>query len=102
MKSTREELLSLIAQEEGRLAKLNSEREESCELLNGLRRELEATIRLQVPGSHVSAFDRPSGPISVVEKVAVFRSLFRGRDDVFATRFLSKKSGQLGYAPACA
>ncbi|HEV8337911.1 MAG TPA: DEAD/DEAH box helicase family protein [Candidatus Polarisedimenticolia bacterium] len=102
MKSTRADLLSLIAQEEGRLAKLNSERKESCERLKALRRELEATIRLQVPGSHVSAVNRPSGPISAVEKVALFRSLFRGRDDVFPTRFLSKKSGQSGYAPACA
>jgi superfamily II DNA or RNA helicase len=102
MKSTREDLLSLIAQEESRLAKLNSERKESCERLKALRRELEATIRLQVPGSHVSVVNRPSGPISAVEKVALFRSLFRGRDDVFPIRFLSKKSGQSGYAPACA
>src|SRR5207249_4311619 len=102
MKSTREDLLSLIAQEEGRLANLNSERQESCERLKALRRELEATIRLQVQGSQVSALDRPSGPISAVDKVALFRSLFRGRDDVFPTRFQSKKSGQSGYAPACA
>jgi len=36
------------------------------------------------------------------EKIALFRSLFRGRDDVFPRRFESKKSGKVGYAPVCA
>src|SRR5262249_45452271 len=35
-------------------------------------------------------------------KIALFRSLFRGRDDVYARRFESRKSGASGYAPACA
>jgi superfamily II DNA or RNA helicase len=36
-----------------------------------------------------------------VEKVRLFRSLFRGREDVFPTRFVSKKTGKPGYAPLC-
>jgi hypothetical protein len=35
-------------------------------------------------------------------KIALFRSLFRGREDVYARRFESKKAGRSGYAPACA
>jgi hypothetical protein len=35
-------------------------------------------------------------------KIALFRSLFRGRDDVYARRFESQRSGRSGYAPACA
>jgi hypothetical protein len=35
-------------------------------------------------------------------KVALFRSLFRGRDDVYPRRFESRKTGKSGYAPACA
>jgi hypothetical protein len=35
-------------------------------------------------------------------KVALFRSLFRGREDVYARRFVSPKTGNSGYAPACA
>jgi hypothetical protein len=35
-------------------------------------------------------------------KFALFRSLFRGRDDVYARRFENRKSGKSGYAPACA
>ncbi len=38
---------------------------------------------------------------SEAEKIAVFRSLFRGREDVFAKRFESAKSGKSGYQPAC-
>ena len=34
-------------------------------------------------------------------KIAVFRSLFRGRDDVYPRRFESRKTGKAGYAPAC-
>ena len=36
------------------------------------------------------------------EKIAVFRSLFRGREDVYPRRFESRKTGKSGYAPACA
>ncbi len=35
-------------------------------------------------------------------KIALFRSLFRGREDVYARRFESRKTGKSGYAPACA
>jgi hypothetical protein len=34
-------------------------------------------------------------------KIRLFRSLFRGRDDVYPRRFESRKTGQPGYAPAC-
>ncbi len=34
-------------------------------------------------------------------KVRLFRSLFRGRDDVYPRRFESRKTGKSGYAPAC-
>lgn len=40
-------------------------------------------------------------PKTSAEKVRLFRSLFRGREDVFPTRFMSKKTGKSGYAPAC-
>ena len=38
-------------------------------------------------------------PESKVERVALFRSLFRGRDDVYAIRFRSRATGEWGYAP---
>src|SRR5208337_738385 len=35
-------------------------------------------------------------------KIALFRSLFRGREDVYPRRFESRKTGRSGYSPACA
>ncbi|HDV3038247.1 TPA: DEAD/DEAH box helicase family protein [Escherichia coli] len=40
--------------------------------------------------------------LSTDDKVALFRRLFRGRDDVWALRWESKTSGKSGYSPACA
>lgn len=34
-------------------------------------------------------------------KIALIRSLFRGREDVFPKRWENAKSGKAGYAPAC-
>ena len=36
------------------------------------------------------------------EKVALFRELFFGRQDVYARRFENAKSGRSGYSPECA
>jgi superfamily II DNA or RNA helicase/very-short-patch-repair endonuclease len=35
------------------------------------------------------------------EKIALFRSLFAGREEVYPIRFVSKKTGKAGYSPAC-
>lgn len=40
--------------------------------------------------------------LSTNEKVALFRRLFRGRNDVYPIRWESKSTGKSGYAPACA
>jgi hypothetical protein len=34
-------------------------------------------------------------------KIHLFRSLFRGRDDIYARRFESRKTGKSGYQPDC-
>jgi superfamily II DNA or RNA helicase/very-short-patch-repair endonuclease len=43
--------------------------------------------------------DRTSSPET---KIALFRSLFRGRGDMYARRFENRRTGKSGYAPACA
>ena len=35
------------------------------------------------------------------EKIKLFRSLFRGREDIYAKRWHSEKSGKSGYQPVC-
>lgn len=38
---------------------------------------------------------------SIEERVAIFHSLFKGREDVFARRWFSKTTGKSGYQPVC-
>jgi hypothetical protein len=49
--------------------------------------------------------DRYIGPLdnhsSPEDKIALFRSLFSGRDDVYPRRFESRRTGKSGYQPAC-
>jgi superfamily II DNA or RNA helicase len=56
----------------------------------------EPEIRVPMP----SAVEVPM-PQTSAEKVKLFRSLFRGRGDVFPIRFVSKRTGKSGYMPAC-
>ncbi len=41
-------------------------------------------------------------PLAREAKVRLFRTLFRGREDVFPRRWESRKTGKSGYSPACA
>src|SRR5689334_17783721 len=47
-------------------------------------------------GATINHFSPPE------EKIALFRSLFRGREDVYPRRFENRRTGKSGYAPACA
>ncbi|HWY30500.1 MAG TPA: hypothetical protein VNX46_07095, partial [Candidatus Acidoferrum sp.] len=52
------------------------------------------------------SLDQPNPTVtnnsSPAAKIELFRSLFRGREDVYPRRFESRKTGKAGYAPACA
>jgi len=41
-------------------------------------------------------------PVTSAEKVALFRSLFRGREDIYPKFWSNARTGRKGYAPACA
>jgi hypothetical protein len=47
-------------------------------------------------------FSRTSAPATNEQKIALFRALFRGREDVYATRIRFKKDGTWGYVPDAA
>ncbi len=38
---------------------------------------------------------------SISEKIAIFRSLFRGREDIYPRRFENRKTQKSGYSPVC-
>ena len=63
------------------------------------------SMELKVLSSQGLDFEKPIGPVcrdSPPElKVSLFRSLFRGRTDVYPQRFQCRKTGKSGYQPAC-
>ncbi|MBD5560804.1 MAG: DEAD/DEAH box helicase family protein [Clostridia bacterium] len=66
---------------------------------------LGACSKRQWDQSVVKPAEHASGPVStessVAEKIALFRSYFRGRTDVYAKRFFSAETGRSGYTPVC-
>lgn len=99
--SRQEQFRGAIAREEARLARLETERAQAQTHLAALRSELAALG--DIPESRESSAPQPAprAPETPADKVRLFRSLFRGRTDVVAVRFVSKRTGQAGYAPAC-
>jgi hypothetical protein len=98
----KEELIRDIAKAEALLSRLEAERDQAYARLTALRAHLAALGQAE-PGIRVhppTALPQPT-PRSPEEKVRLFRQLFRGRGDVFPTRFVSKKTGKPGYAAAC-
>lgn len=98
----RAELLSAILEEEARLARLAAQHSHIRTRLGTLRSELAALAAEPEIPERPALVAEAVVPRTAAEKVTIFRSLFRGRPDVFPTRFVSKKTGKPGYAPACA
>ncbi len=46
----------------------------------------------------IQTIDKHSSPI---DKIKLFKSLFKGREDIFATKWENSKKGISGYSPAC-
>lgn len=89
-----------IAREEARIARLGAELAEARARLTSLQEE-----RTQQPAASRDSFALvPSGPApsTSAEKVALFRSLFRGREDLYPKLWTNARTGRKGYAPACA
>src|SRR6266540_1569902 len=99
--SREQSLREAIAREEARLASLEAEGKQARKRVDALKGELEtvkADTRLGCSGADTD----PAAPESSTERVALFRSLFRGRDDVYAQLWTNAKAGRHGYAPVCA
>jgi hypothetical protein len=84
-----------------RLAKLDRERAALLTALEQLKLRsktaAQPTLPMQTAGDISTTTTAPSN----AEKVALFHSLFHGRDDVFPRRWENSKTNKVGYAPAC-
>lgn len=73
-------------------------REENARLKELLRNH---GIAYEAYTSPIVPTQKPMPQLSLEEKVALFRSLFRGREDVFARKWYSPKTEKSGYQPVC-
>jgi superfamily II DNA or RNA helicase len=96
--TTADESTKRIAALQERLVELDRERDNVLADIAKLKRLREATPS---PATMTPAQSTPTIALSNDEKVALFRSLFQGRDDVFPRRWENPKTGNSGYAPVC-
>lgn len=94
MKHQKTTLLEAIVQEEARLARLDAERAVILKRLGGLREQLSTVDAEPAPPQELPT-------LSSTDKIVLFRSLFRGREDVFPKLWISRKGDRKGYMPAC-
>ena len=85
-----------IAALKDRLALLDRERSEITERLCVLEH---APVRATKEPPRAAAHVTMASPTS--EKITLFRSLFRGREDVLPRRWENPKTGKAGYSPVC-
>ena len=89
-----------VAREE--LGLLDAQRAKAAERVRMLVDERQRALRQSQPEAARGRRPLVSDLSSPEEKIALFRSLFRGREDVYPRRFESLKTGRSGYHPACA
>jgi len=91
-----------LADAEAELHRLDQRRTELADHVAHLRREIH---------NQCQTVAEPASPYTTAavtrfspeqDKVKLFRSLFRGREDVYPQRFESMRSGKSGYQPHCA
>jgi superfamily II DNA or RNA helicase len=102
----KQDILDEIHRIETLVRDLDERRGAALARMDELRERLataEAATQMGVPalasGSAPSAPE--SAPTSPLEKVRLFRGLFRGRQDVFPRLWVNQKKGTRGYSPAC-
>ncbi len=86
-----------IATLKGRLILLDRERSEIAERL-GVLELAQAEENAKQPARATAAVTMTS---PTAAKIALFRSLFRGREDILPRRWENPKTGKAGYAPMC-
>src|SRR5438093_5078077 len=85
-----------IAREESRLLRLEQELTEAQARLLSLKAAQSDSTEISLSGNSIL-----SASSTAVEKIALFRSRFRGREDVYPRFWSNTRTGRKGYAPAC-
>lgn len=96
-----DEINRLLAATEEEFAKLNARRTELLLQITELQQEKAAFFHVRETPLQPGGLPSVTNQSSQEAKISLFRSLFRGREDVYPKRFESLKTGKSGYQPAC-
>jgi hypothetical protein len=96
------EIASELARAEARLELLEAERESLLARISALRSGLASAPAAPTLPVAMAPPSATPAPVTQAEKVALFRSLFRGRPDVYPRRWENARTGRSGYSPHCA
>ena len=96
---TKENIEHLIKETEARLRDLEIQKREALEKLRQL--QIKQSQLTEISDSEKASEPKITHLSSQSEKIFLFRSLFRGREDVFPKRYESVKTGKSGYQPHC-
>jgi len=84
-----------------RLSILDAERSALLQLISSLESRETGGGSPDIGDQYVPAPTIVRSDMPEADKIALFRSIFRGREDVYALRFETKRTGRSGYSPAC-
>ena len=96
MQEDKNKLIKTISTLESRLKEMDIEREQ---LINDLKKLKHSLSELESPSLTQSSSINTQSPHN--EKIALFSSLFKGREDIYPKLWTSKKTGNKGYSPVC-
>ncbi len=96
-----DEIDRLAAEAEGELARLNIRRAELLSHIAALQQEKAAFLQTSADPLQSAALPSVTNQSPQEAKIVLFRSLFRGREDIYPKRFESLKTGKQGYQPVC-
>ncbi len=90
-------IASKIARLESRLKEIDDERKDILKDRENLQQKLSVLSSLTTAAT-LTIINAQSTP---QEKIFLFRTLFKGREDVYPKLWVSKKTGAKGYSPVC-
>jgi hypothetical protein len=96
-----DEIDRLAAEAETELARLNIRKAELLSQIAALQQEKATFSQASEAPLQSAAVPSVTNQSPQEAKIALFRNLFRGREDVYPKRFESLKTGKQGYQPVC-
>ena len=96
-----QEIDQLLAEAESDLARLDARRLELLARITELRQTKHAGLASLEHTAQTTTHSSVTNQSPQEVKIRLFRSLFRGRENIYPKRFESMKTGKKGYQPVC-